>query len=225
MTLNMLRTSRCHPKLSAYAYIHGPHDFNQVPLAPPGTKIVIHKKPETRKSWGYHGELGWYVGPAINHYRCFKCFMPTTAKEVITDTVRFLPKKINFPQLHLDTYLKLAIDKIIHLLDLNLQNNNSLNLSNHFNLRKSFLQIAKLLDPSPPPPQPIQQRVLPTSLQNLLTTLKIKGQPVASLPKQSSHTPANLPFPNFPNPHHVPGKPRVINPTTHQSPPVYPPSL
>ena len=47
MTLNMLRTARCHPKLSSYAYIHGNHDFNKTPLAPPGTRVVIHKKPGT----------------------------------------------------------------------------------------------------------------------------------------------------------------------------------
>ena len=43
MNLNMLRASRCNPKLSAYNYISDTHDFNKVPLAPLGTKVVIHK--------------------------------------------------------------------------------------------------------------------------------------------------------------------------------------
>ena len=37
-------------------------------MAPPGTKVVIHDKPSTRPSWGYHGTLGYYVAPATEHY-------------------------------------------------------------------------------------------------------------------------------------------------------------
>ena len=35
-TLNMLRTSRVHPKILAYHCLEGVHDFNRVPFAPPG---------------------------------------------------------------------------------------------------------------------------------------------------------------------------------------------
>ena len=72
MTLNLLRAARCNPNLSAYAYLAGPHNFNKVPLAPPGTKVFVHAKPHKRQSWAYHGHVGWYVGPAIHHYRCFR---------------------------------------------------------------------------------------------------------------------------------------------------------
>ena len=56
-----------------YIYIfgrstNGPHDFNREPLAPPGTKVMVHKKPQVRTSWGFHGQIGWYVGPAYKHY-------------------------------------------------------------------------------------------------------------------------------------------------------------
>ena len=44
MTLNLLRPVRYNPKLSAYAYLEGQHDYNKVPLAPPGTRVIIHKK-------------------------------------------------------------------------------------------------------------------------------------------------------------------------------------
>ena len=123
MTLNMLRTSRCHPKLSAYTYIHGNHDFNKTPLASPGTKVIIHKKPNVRNTWGYHGEKGWYVGPAHDYYRCFRCYVPATAKEVITDTVKFIPKKYAFPHFDSNQYLQLAIKKIIDLLENNKKRN------------------------------------------------------------------------------------------------------
>ena len=45
ITLNLLRTSRINPKLSAYAQLHGAYNFNRTPLAPPGTKIIIHDSP------------------------------------------------------------------------------------------------------------------------------------------------------------------------------------
>lgn len=42
MTLNLLQNSRINPRLSAYTYVHGQYDFNSNPMAPTGTKVVIH---------------------------------------------------------------------------------------------------------------------------------------------------------------------------------------
>jgi hypothetical protein len=44
ITLNLLRQSRINPKLSAHAQLHGIFDYNKTPLAPPGTKVIIHEK-------------------------------------------------------------------------------------------------------------------------------------------------------------------------------------
>ena len=49
-TLNLLRASRRQPKLSSYACLNGAYDFNRMPLAPPGTKVVIHETPDQRDS-------------------------------------------------------------------------------------------------------------------------------------------------------------------------------
>ena len=62
-TLNMLRTSRVHPKISAYHMLEGPHDFNRVPFAPPGTHATILNPPETRTSWGPRAMDAWYLSP------------------------------------------------------------------------------------------------------------------------------------------------------------------
>jgi hypothetical protein len=48
ITLNMLRTSRINPKLSAATYIFGQYDFNRAPMAPPGTIIIAHETPNRR---------------------------------------------------------------------------------------------------------------------------------------------------------------------------------
>lgn len=44
LTLNLLRNARTNPKLSAHAFLHGPYNFQATPLAPPGTKVVVHVK-------------------------------------------------------------------------------------------------------------------------------------------------------------------------------------
>jgi hypothetical protein len=69
MTLNMLRTSRINPTISAATHIFGQHDYNRAPLAPPGTRIIAHETPGKRKMWAPHGQDGWYIGPALEHYR------------------------------------------------------------------------------------------------------------------------------------------------------------
>ena len=112
LTVNLLRNSRVNPSLSAHAYLHGNHDFNKVPLAPPGTKLVVHSKPDKRASWAYHGEDGWYVGPAPHHYRCFKCYMPTTQKERICDTVQLIPHTIPIPSVTLADHIAIAAENL-----------------------------------------------------------------------------------------------------------------
>ena len=86
-TLNMLRPTRINPNISADAFLHGQHDFNKHPMAPPGTKTIAHLKPQQRASWSKHGILGWYIGPSFEHYRCYRVYIPKTRSERIVDTV------------------------------------------------------------------------------------------------------------------------------------------
>ena len=89
ITLNLLRTSRTHPKISSYTHQNGPFDFNRTPLAPPGTKIILHEKPKQRQTWAPHGLEGWYLGPAMDHYRCYHVYVPSTRSTCIVDTIEF----------------------------------------------------------------------------------------------------------------------------------------
>ena len=43
ITLNLLRHYRVNPALSAYAYLFVPYDFNKSPMAPPGTRVIVHE--------------------------------------------------------------------------------------------------------------------------------------------------------------------------------------
>ena len=101
ITINLLQASHLNPKLSAYAQIHGSFTFNHTPLAPPGTKVVIYIKPDKQKSWDPHGNTGWYIGPAMEYYRCYHIYVPKTQAYQIANTVEFFPEKSpcpNYPQ-------------------------------------------------------------------------------------------------------------------------------
>ena len=116
LTLNLLRKATVNPRLSAYAYLFGQFDFNATPLAPPGTKVLIHSKPANRASWDPNGKEGWYIGPATKHYRCMKCFLPSTRSEIISDTISFFPHEIPFPKVTIDTFLRQAAMDIVTIL-------------------------------------------------------------------------------------------------------------
>jgi hypothetical protein len=98
ISLNLLRGSRINPKLSAYAQVHGAFDFNRTPLAPPGTKVLVHEKPDVRASWAAHAVDGWYVGPALLHYRCYRVWITETTSERVADTLSWYPTQVSMPK-------------------------------------------------------------------------------------------------------------------------------
>ena len=116
ITLNLLQSARSNPALSAYAYVYGNFNFVATPIAPPGTKVVAHMLPSTRGTWELNGEVGWYVGPALKHYRCVTCYFPKTRSTRVCETVTFFPHKIPFPQVSLRDHLKQAAQDIVTLL-------------------------------------------------------------------------------------------------------------
>ena len=74
-TLNLLHPLRINLKLLAKALLNGSFDYNKTPLAPPGTKVFLHKTPEQRGPWAPHGVDVWYIGAALEHYRCHRIFV------------------------------------------------------------------------------------------------------------------------------------------------------
>jgi hypothetical protein len=97
MTLNMLRTSRINPKLSAATHIFGQYDFNRAPMAPPGTIIIAHETPDRRRTWAPHGQDGWYIGPSLEHYRCYTVYITKKRSNRIVETVDFFPQRFILP--------------------------------------------------------------------------------------------------------------------------------
>jgi hypothetical protein len=95
ITLNLLRTSRLHLQLSATAHFHGLVDYNKTAFSLPGCKIIAHEKPGKRLTWAPHGQHGYYLGPAMHHYRCQNVYISATASERIVDTLEFFPSQLS----------------------------------------------------------------------------------------------------------------------------------
>ena len=154
ITLNLLRTSRVNTKLSAYAYLFGNYDFNKCPLAPPGTKALLHKKTKDRKSWEYHGKKGWTIGPSLEHYRCIRCYNPDTLSEVDTDTLDLIPNVTPIPKFSDTDAIKQAVSDIVHILR-HPSKNNIPTVFKGDKVQEAFSKVATLLSrnsTTEPPP-------------------------------------------------------------------------
>jgi hypothetical protein len=97
ITLNMLRTSIINPKLSEATHIYGQYDFNRAPMAPPGKRTIAYDTPHRRRTSAPHGQDGWHIGPAIEHYRCYTVYITKTRGERIVETVEVFPEKFTLP--------------------------------------------------------------------------------------------------------------------------------
>jgi hypothetical protein len=116
MTLNMCCPSRINPKLSAYQQVWGNFDFNKTPLPPPGCKVVVHERAMERGKWACHGVVGYYIGPAMNHYRNYNSYIPETRGIRTTNTLEFFPEKVEMPTTSSTDRLARATEELVEIL-------------------------------------------------------------------------------------------------------------
>jgi hypothetical protein len=116
ITLNLLRSSRLHPQLSAAAHYHGLVDYSKTAFGPPGCKITAHEKPSQRSTWADHGQPGWSLGPAMNHYRCQNVYITASTSEIIVDTLDFFPHNSPMPQMSLTDCILMAAQDMTDVL-------------------------------------------------------------------------------------------------------------
>jgi hypothetical protein len=88
-TINMLHPCCQNPLLSAFEAMEESFSFDTMPMAPPGTKVLVHLKPTRCKFWAFRASNGWYIGPSLKHYRCICAIMEGTRGERLTDTFCF----------------------------------------------------------------------------------------------------------------------------------------
>lgn len=110
LTINLLRASNTAPEKSAWEVVHNRrYDFDRYPIAPIGTKVIAFEGPDQRGSWAPHGVEGYYVGPALLHYRCYTVFIPATASTRVVDTLSWHPVTIPMPTVNANELLEHAI--------------------------------------------------------------------------------------------------------------------
>ncbi len=96
--------------------VHGPYDWNQFPLAPPGCKAVIYKSPAQRGSWGSRGVDAWYLGPSLDHYRCCHYFVPETCAYRISGSAELFPQHCQVPCLTTSKHLQVLTTEVVDTL-------------------------------------------------------------------------------------------------------------
>ena len=211
ITLNLLRNARVNPKLSAYSYIYGQFNFIVTPMAPPGTKVVAHISPQKISTWELNGEVGWYVGPSMKHYRCVQCYFPRTREVRHCDTVEFFPHEISFPRVTLKDHLTQAAEDITTILTLPPANTVP-SLQSGDPTRNAILKLAKLLkrvETIPEPHVDMNQdddveapRVLNRSSPPIMSQddgveaprVSVRSSPTIISPQDSSTIPHRIPF-------------------------------
>ena len=97
MTLNLMRGSAINPTISAWHHVHGLFKWANTPLAPIGMKVLIHERSSDRKSWDPHGKDGFYIGPKLQHYRCYNILVTATGATRTSDTIAWFPKQCTMP--------------------------------------------------------------------------------------------------------------------------------
>jgi hypothetical protein len=70
LTLNLLRPSAT--ATSAWHTLFGAFNFDATLIGPAGSRVLIHNKAALRRSWDFRAQEGFYVGPALQHYRCYR---------------------------------------------------------------------------------------------------------------------------------------------------------
>jgi hypothetical protein len=114
ITLNLLRTSRIDPTKSAYHQLHGhQYDWNKHPLAPPATRAVIYNNPDSRTSWGPIGTDTWYCGPALDHYRNCRFYVPATRSYRTLGSFNLFPQHCLLPEFTPTQHTSAVHDELI----------------------------------------------------------------------------------------------------------------
>ena len=185
ITLNLMRNARVNPKLSAHAYLFGPYNFQAHPMAPPGTLVAAHSKPNKRSSWAPHCKKAWYIAPSLEHYRNFKCFIPATRAEIVTDTVDLIAHNKDIPTISHDEYVQQALMDILAILQ-HKQKSNVPSLQFGEKINDAIIVVAEILNKTST--KPILQKhfklkpIDPPSDIAALVTTKVPRVPIPSPP-------------------------------------------
>ena len=91
--------------MSAYAHVHGQHDYTKHPFTHLGCAVMAHIKPMNRQSWDIHSDTGLNIGMAMEHHQCFHIYIVKTRATRTSDTVFLKHQYITNPQVTPETLI------------------------------------------------------------------------------------------------------------------------
>ena len=93
----LLRKSHVNPKVSVYAQVYRPHDYNAAPFVPIVMETLVYDNPKCRGTFADHFSRGYVLGTTFEHYRACTIYMKDTRATIISATVFHKHKYITNP--------------------------------------------------------------------------------------------------------------------------------
>ena len=85
-------------------------------MAPPGTLVAVHIKPNMHKYCESHSKKGWFVGPALSHHRNVQCCFPHAKSEIMSDTMDLFANAEVIPTISNEEYIQQVLMDILTVL-------------------------------------------------------------------------------------------------------------
>ncbi len=120
LTLNLLHQSRVAPKISAFAHVHGTHDYMPKLFAPIGCAVQMHVKPDNRLSWDTRLEPGFNLGTSMEHHQCFRVYVTRIRATRISNTVMFKHQYITSQTISPESHVVAAAQQLVMTLQGNI---------------------------------------------------------------------------------------------------------
>ena len=93
--LLLLQKSNVNPKISTYAHVYGPYNYNAAPFVPICMETLVKDKTKRRGTFAEHCSKGFVLGTAFEHYGSWIMVMKDTRATRILSTVFHKNKYIN----------------------------------------------------------------------------------------------------------------------------------
>ena len=93
----LLRQSNVSPKISAYAHVYGPHNYDATPFVPIRMESLVHDKPRRQKTFAEHCQKGYVPGTSFEHYHAWTMWMKASCTTRVLATVFHKHKYISNP--------------------------------------------------------------------------------------------------------------------------------
>ena len=82
-----------------------------------GCKTIVHLRSKERPCYSLHGIDGFYIEPAMDPFRNFICYIPTTGDTRRSNTVEFFPRHTQMPETSSADRLATVVEDLIAVLN------------------------------------------------------------------------------------------------------------